>query len=325
MTGDHFERINAYVDGRWPARLSPIQQAVWITYHRHADSNGESFPSPKTQAEVAGVRSLGHVRAARKRLVEMGMLEVVQQGDSRHSARYRVLIPPSPQETSPPAGLVPERDYNQSPSGTTSSPPAGLALVPQRDTQGNIEVHIEQPIQEHTRATVSRKRPRASEPPIPDRLNTPAFLEAWAEWKQHRREIRKPFTPTAIKRALNELEPIGPDKAVKAIHRALAKGWTGIYPPDDRSKNGSKSEGLGFDESTGFVRAPVTRELLGHALGLDPSDPRCDPDGITAPTTDDLADYRSKQPGDHFPGSANDPSDPDRELTADDRAAIDAG
>jgi len=69
--------------------------------------------------------------------------------------------------------------------------------------------------------------------PVPASLNTPEFLAAWAEWLQHRREQRKPATPTAQRRVLNTLEKRGPEKAVADIRHSVGNGWTGIFQAED--------------------------------------------------------------------------------------------
>jgi DNA-binding MarR family transcriptional regulator len=62
------------------------------------------------------------------------------------------------------------------------------------------------------------------------------FREAWTEWEQHRREIKKPLTPTSTERQLKTLASIGEAEAIAAIHRSISNGWTGIFPASSKAK-----------------------------------------------------------------------------------------
>jgi uncharacterized protein YdaU (DUF1376 family) len=57
------------------------------------------------------------------------------------------------------------------------------------------------------------------------------FASAWADWCQHRKEKKKPVTPTSAKLQLQELEDMGVDRAIKAIDHSIAKGYQGIFEP----------------------------------------------------------------------------------------------
>lgn len=74
---------------------------------------------------------------------------------------------------------------------------------------------------------------------LPDVLNTPAFRAAWAEWVQHRKEIRKKLTDTSVKRQLAMLERIGHDQAIRTIGHTVERGWIGLREPDPKRFVGS--------------------------------------------------------------------------------------
>jgi hypothetical protein len=78
------------------------------------------------------------------------------------------------------------------------------------------------------------KPPKAKPAPveIPPLLSlSPEFVAAWARWVTHRRELRKPLTPTATQQQFAELERMGPDDAAAAIDQSIRNGWTGIFAP----------------------------------------------------------------------------------------------
>ena len=63
------------------------------------------------------------------------------------------------------------------------------------------------------------------------------FPAAWAEWCKHRRESRKPITPTAARQQLSDLGGMDVERAVAAIKHSIAGGYQGIFEP--RPANGS--------------------------------------------------------------------------------------
>ena len=65
--------------------------------------------------------------------------------------------------------------------------------------------------------------------PLP--FTSPEFVEAWGRWRQHRKERRKPLTPTSVKLQFAELAEMGEARAVRAINHSVAKGWEGIHEP----------------------------------------------------------------------------------------------
>jgi hypothetical protein len=67
---------------------------------------------------------------------------------------------------------------------------------------------------------------------LPEVLQTKEFQVAWDEWKAHRKEKKKPLTPTSTKKQLAELAEMGVDRAIAAINHSIKKGWQGIFEPD---------------------------------------------------------------------------------------------
>ena len=68
---------------------------------------------------------------------------------------------------------------------------------------------------------------------IPENLRGEKFEKVWAEWKTHRREIKKPLRPTTEAKQLQRLSAMGPDQAVKTLEHTMTNGWQGIYEPDE--------------------------------------------------------------------------------------------
>jgi len=68
------------------------------------------------------------------------------------------------------------------------------------------------------------------------------FADAWNDWIQHRKEKKKPLTPTSIKLQLQTLEDMGVDRAIRAIDHSIAQGWTGIFEPTQNGKSNKQHE-----------------------------------------------------------------------------------
>jgi len=69
-------------------------------------------------------------------------------------------------------------------------------------------------------------------PPLPSELDTDEFRSAWAKWISHRKEIRKPLTPTCTEQQLKRLAGWGVTRAVAALEHTISNGWQGIREPD---------------------------------------------------------------------------------------------
>ena len=80
---------------------------------------------------------------------------------------------------------------------------------------------------------------------LPSELDTVEFGNAWSEWEQHRREIKKTLTPLAAKRQINLLLKMGHDRAIAAIQHSVMQGYAGIYEAGSR---GSKDFKTGTEE-----------------------------------------------------------------------------
>ncbi len=80
--------------------------------------------------------------------------------------------------------------------------------------------------------------PPGGEVPIPECLNTPAFVAVWAQYQQHRKELKRPLTPTATGALLAKLARWGEEKAIQAVRDSIAHGWRGIFEPEP-SRNGT--------------------------------------------------------------------------------------
>jgi len=88
----------------------------------------------------------------------------------------------------------------------------------------------------------------------PKAIELPEWISAaeWAEWVEHRREIRHPLTERAAKatiRTLSEIRDDGGDWR-RAMTTAMASGWRGIHPEKSTTRgnhNGRKQSRFSAD------------------------------------------------------------------------------
>jgi hypothetical protein len=62
------------------------------------------------------------------------------------------------------------------------------------------------------------------------------FREAWNDWEQHRREIKKPLTSTSVRYQLKDLAALGEAEAIAKLTRSITSGWQGMYDATRKTK-----------------------------------------------------------------------------------------
>lgn len=69
---------------------------------------------------------------------------------------------------------------------------------------------------------------------FPPSLDSPEFRAAWADWMQHRSEIRKPYRPLGVQKLVGQLAAMGASRAIAAINWSIANQYQGIYESNQR-------------------------------------------------------------------------------------------
>lgn len=64
---------------------------------------------------------------------------------------------------------------------------------------------------------------------------SPAFVAAFDAWLKHRREIKRPLTPSTMARQCKKLVEWGLDKAISSIEQSIENGWVGLFEPGGAS------------------------------------------------------------------------------------------
>lgn len=176
----------------------------------HLWRRGETFSNAATIAKVCRIKRDTVFKILRE-LEELGLIKrVIRPGRTS-------LIQPIPSSgVAPSSRVAPAEPHHPAPLEGLDQPPQGG----------------------HKGTTI-----KVSPESIPNTkclpFETEAFHQAWMDWEQHRREIRKKLTPLAARKALSALEGIGEQRAIVAINYSISNGWTGIHEP----KSGKQAAG----------------------------------------------------------------------------------
>ena len=84
------------------------------------------------------------------------------------------------------------------------------------------------------------------------------FKLFWANWEQHRKETKKPITPTSRKQQFAKLAEMGERRAIEALKHSLAGGYAGIYEPSTSKPNGSTHNDRHYGE-TEILEIPMLK------------------------------------------------------------------
>lgn len=86
--------------------------------------------------------------------------------------------------------------------------------------------------------TVPRPKPPKFDPATLSLPHGSGLANAWAEFAQHRREIKAPLTPTAAQRIVADLAAVNEANAVEALRKSVKHGWRGVFldAPKDTAK-----------------------------------------------------------------------------------------
>lgn len=91
---DFFTFYNRFFDQGWPGVLKPTEAMVWLATLKHAARDtGEAYPGSRRLAGYLGQSDPKHVRAARGRLVTLGLLVEVRAGGGKATSVYRIALP----------------------------------------------------------------------------------------------------------------------------------------------------------------------------------------------------------------------------------------
>jgi hypothetical protein len=236
------------------AGLSPMAFRVFGHLARCAGGEEEAFPSISAINNKCGGRRESVIAAIRE-LEAVGIIEVTRKWGTRTAYRLSSKWADKPVTQTVPVTQTGVTSYPNGPDQLPAKP-ADQVPEPLQATKG-IQLRYTTKVKARKRASgscasSSPSDQKATDPPIPSDLQTPAFLEAWADYNEHRREMApKKWTSIAKKKALKKCEQLGPDEAAAVLDRAVANGYQGFnFEPKNNASRKPKRphDELGFPD-----------------------------------------------------------------------------
>jgi hypothetical protein len=99
--------------------------------------------------------------------------------------------------------------------------------------------------EKYTESTPNQTKPNHSKPNqleivLPKVLDSPEVRSALDRFIRHRREIKKPVTPTSLERILATASKHSASEVIESLDKSVASGWQGIFFDERKNgKNGS--------------------------------------------------------------------------------------
>jgi hypothetical protein len=197
-----------------------------------SDDDGRSYPSVKTLATKIRL-SPRMTKRVLKSLADQGAIEVEKNAGPRACNVYRII-----QKDGPAVGVrwSPVSAWHRGQDDTWGHADTGDSLDRDGDIFSDSEVSPVTPKPSETPPEPSKikaRKARASESEASEVLPfaSDVFRAAWAEWRQHLREKKKPLGQTAAARQLAKLRDMGEARALAAIENSIANNWQGIFEP----------------------------------------------------------------------------------------------
>lgn len=225
----------------WPLQgMTPAQKAVLVSLADNANDQGVCWPSVESIA-MRTCLSERSVQNSIKWLIEQGALHA-QQRNGR-STVYTV----TPAAFAPPQQLR-GANKDETPANNDRTP-AAFAPTPATAAPRTVnEPSRNRKEPSNTGAGKKSKQTDDIDVELPDWL--PA--DAWADWVEHRREVKAPLTQRAAELSIKTLAKLKDqgNNAVEVIEQSVLSGkWTALYPVKDRhgGQAGSAKQHMNFD------------------------------------------------------------------------------
>ncbi|WP_026078239.1 helix-turn-helix domain-containing protein [Pseudomonas sp. PAMC 26793] len=237
---------------------------VLLCLANYADKNGKAaFPSANSLSEDTGL-SVRTVRYKLDHLEEIGAIRLGNQAIAaayidRHDRRPVVYDLCIERGASPAPGD--KRGANEDTTGCRSEH-NGVQLTTERgagaaaNPPSNHPLTINEPKEQGADAP---RKPARFDPLTAKPGNVTA--ETWADWCQHRKEIRKPLTAKSCEQQAKAL--VGHAAPDQVLATSIANGWTGIFP----EKGPSNVHQFPQSRHTGFADRDYTAGLTQREDG----------------------------------------------------------
>jgi DNA-binding transcriptional ArsR family regulator len=219
---------------------NPLRKLVLIKLADNASDQGECWPSYQHIADQCEI-DRSTVRKHIKHLEAQGLVRIEnREGPKGNSTNlyYLTLRNPVGQNSTP---VGPESTG----VGPQPTPPVG----PESTRTSHSFEPVTEPVEQTVAAAPSAKKKAPKFDPMTCK---PANVseQTWADWCQHRKEIRKPLTATTCAKQAKTLAGHHAPDAV--INQSISNGWTGLFPEKvlPGAKQGQHRSGPDFNDTS---------------------------------------------------------------------------
>jgi len=212
---------------------NPLRKLVLIKLADNANDIGECWPSYQHIADQCEI-DRSTVRRHIKHLEEQRLLRIENRdGPKGNSSNLYFLTLWGVGTESTPVGP------KSTGVGTQPTPPVGPESTRTSHSFEPVIEPVEQPVADAPSA--GKKKTPKFDPLTCKPANVSE--QVWADWCQHRKEIRKPLTKTTCERQAKTLT--GHHWADVVIIQSISNGWTGLFP--EKVVPGGRTVGNGPD------------------------------------------------------------------------------
>ena len=212
---------------------NPLRKLVLIKLADNANDVGECWPSYQHIADQCEI-DRSTVRRHIKHLEEQRLLKIENRdGPKGNSSNLYLLTLWGVGTESTPVGP------KSTGVGTPPTPPVGPESTRTSHSFEPVIEPVEQPVADAPSA--GKKKTPKFDPLTCKPANVSELV--WADWCQHRKEIRKPLTKTTCERQAKTLT--GHHWADAVIIQSISNGWTGLFP--EKVVPGGRTVGNGPD------------------------------------------------------------------------------
>lgn len=232
--------------------MSSTEKLVWARLAQYAGENGKCYPKHETLSEEVGL-SISVIQTALRNLDKNGFIKrIIATGKDRliHAPNHYVFIWHSVFEQTASLNGSGLCEFNESGDGEFNESIIKNKYIRSNNNkkiykkvlgdEGNINTSKKENIesfQKTEQLSADRKTLLPYIELFPREWQKESkFRTAWAEWVQHRKEIKKQLTELSTSKLVNKLFKLGMEKAIHEINRAIESGWQGIFPEKQQSK-----------------------------------------------------------------------------------------
>lgn len=197
-------------------------KSVLVALANQADSDGKCWPSIAYIAKRVEIEPRSVMRNITY-LIDNGFMERERRGGDGEGRKTNIYHMKMQRDTESLRGS----NVTQSHEGQRDTKDT---INGSNVTQSHQQRDTESPKQSLNNQLKINNQQCAREPTLPDFING----DSWADWLQHRKEIKKKATPLAQKKMITQLSKLhqtGHD-VNECIDYSIANGWAGIFAPN---------------------------------------------------------------------------------------------